>query len=92
MRVSKHPTVVTKAVGLIQFWSCRSFDNETYSSRTAHARSVKTGKGNSSVGLKPCNIRENLWLSNNLCSNDSMVLGKYTNGEITQIFVGFYEH
>ena len=66
MRVSKHPTEETKAVGSEKSsGALRSFDNETYSLRTPHARCIKTGKGNSNMRLKAYNIRENLWSSNN---------------------------
>ena len=46
MRMSKHPTEVIKAVGSEEsFGALRSSDNETYSSRTPHARCIKAGKG-----------------------------------------------
>ena len=65
MRVSKHPTEETKAVGSEKSsGALRSFDNETYSSRR-HTHVSKTGKGNSNMRLKAYNIRENLWSSNN---------------------------
>ena len=74
----------------MQFWSCRPFDNETYSSRTPHARCNKTGKsklqGDSYKSVE--NIRENLGLSNNHAVIISWFSGKYTNEDITQILWG----